>query len=259
MDREEIVERYFAAWNQKNVSELLKLMHPQASCFDAFWGETCSGHDLNKYFSADFEVDTRWYRPDDELIAIPNGLIVRYVAFDGNDHQGLAPLFNGAEVLTISDGLILTISDFYCDPDPVDLTEIAKRAETQHSRSNIGPLGLSARTSGRIKRRLAELADKTTVYLDPSLTVTRLADRLGCSVMHLFHVLEEEKGTTFLQFVSECRVRYATTLLADASDSTIDIRRIAEQSGFESVEEFNDAFLSIFGTSAGEYSQQFKQ
>jgi AraC-like DNA-binding protein len=77
--------------------------------------------------------------------------------------------------------------------------------------------------------------------------------------MHLFHVLEEEKGTTFLQFFNECRVRFATTLLAAATDGAIDIRQIAEQSGFQSIEEFNDAFVTTFGTSAEEYSRQFNQ
>ena len=259
MDRDELTKRYVEAWNQHDASALLKLMHPQASYYDAFWGETCSGSDLAKYFSANFEADTRWYRPDDRLITIINGLIIRYVAFDRHDHEGLAPILNGAEVVTMSDGLIMTISDFYCDPDPVELIEIAALAEEQHGRSNIVPLGLSAGTSGRIKRRLAELADKTTIYLDPSLTITQLADRLGCSVMHLFHVLEEEKGTSFLRFVNECRVRYATTLLTDTSDGAIGIRRIAEQSGFESVEEFDNAFQSTFGTSAEEYSRQFNQ
>ena len=259
MDPKDIVERYFEAWNQKDVPGLLKLMHPQVSRYDAFWGETCSGVDLSSYFNAEFEADTRWYRPDGEVIVTSNGLVIRYLAFDGNDRQGSEPIYNGAEVMTLSDGLILTVSDFYCDPDSVELVEIAMLAEKHHGRSNIGPLGLSAKTSGRIKRRLAELANETTIYLDPSMTVTQLADRMGCSVMHLFHVLEEEQGTTFVRFVSECRVKYASTLLADASDGAIGTRRIAEQSGFESVEDFNDAFLSILGTSAEEYSRQSSQ
>ena len=241
------------------MSGLLKLMHPQASYYDAFWGETCSGSELPKYLGDNFALETRWYRPDDELVATQNGLIIRYVAFDLNDPEGLMPIYNGAEVITISDGLIMTISDFYCDPDPVDLIEIATRVEKQHSRSNIVPLGLSARTSGRIQRQLAELATTTTVFLNPSLTVTQLADRVGCSVMHLFHVLEEERETTFRKYVNECRARYATTLLVDASNGANNIRQIADQSGFASVEELDGALQSTFGLDAKQYVRQFSK
>jgi AraC-like DNA-binding protein len=259
MGREELVERYFTAWNNKDVSGLLKLMHPQASYYDAFWGEICSGSDLSKYFGTNFEIDTRWYKPDDEIVATPNGLIIRYAAFDCNDSEGLEPILNGAEVITLSDGLIMTISDFYCYPDSVELMEIAKLAENQNGRLNVAPLGLSARSSAHIKRRLSELANARTVFLDPALTVTRLADFVGCSVMHLFHVLEEEKQTSFLLFVDECRARYATTLLTDVPNDAIRIDQVAEQSGFESVEALNRAFHATFGVSGLEYAQQFSQ
>jgi AraC-like DNA-binding protein len=257
MTREELAKQYFNCWNQKNVPELLKLMHSQASYHDAFWGETCSGPDLAKYFDANFKVETRWYRPEGEIIATPNGLIVRYLAFSGNDPEGLTPILNGAEIITLSGELIMTVSDFYCGTDPVELIEIAALTEQQHARAHIAPLGLGAGTSARIKQRLAGLADNTTVFLQPSLTVTQLADHVGCSVMHLFHVLEEEKETTFRNFVNECRARHATTLMADTPSDDVRLDHVAKQSGFESVEEFRDAFQATFGITADEYLQQF--
>ena len=257
MDREELAVRYLVAWNKKDVPGLLKLMHPQASYYNAFWEEICNSNDLSKYFSANLEAEMRWYRQEGEIIATLNGMVLRYVAFDIGDPEGLVPIFNGADVFTISDGLIVTISDYYCDPDPVELIEIAKFAEKQHSHSNIARLGLSAKISGRIKRRLAELVGGASILLDPSVTVTQLADHVGCSVMHLFHVLEEEKGTTFLQFVNECRARYATTVLIQRLNGGLDLRQVAEQSGFRTVEQLNNAFQSTFGSSAEEYLEQF--
>ena len=259
MDREELARRYFDAWNQKNVSELLKIMHPQASYYDAFWGESCTGEGLSKYFGVCFAEDVYWYRPDDKIIPTQNGLIIRYVAFDRNDPEGLEPVLNGADVITISGELIMTISDYYCDPNPVNLTEVAMLAEKQHGRLNIGSLGLGAQTSGRIKRRLAELAAGMTVFLNPGLTVTQLSDHVGCSVMHLFHVLEEEKETTFLDFVNECRARHASTLLLDKSNGDIRFDRIAEQSGFKTITDFRNAFQSTFDISPDDYLQKFSQ
>ena len=257
MERKELVDRYFVAWNQKNVSGLLRLMHPQASYFDAFWGETCSGRHLSKYLDANFEMESRWYKPDDDLVTTQNGMVIRYVAFDSDDPEGLMPLFNGAEVFTLSDDLIMTIGDYYCDPSATDLIEIATLAEGQHGRANIVQRGLGTKISGRIKRRLSKQAKDMTVIRDPSLTVTKLADSVGCSVMHLFHVLEDQKDTTFLEFVNECRARYASTLLVETSNAEIRFDRIAEQSGFESVTEFNKEFQITFDISADEYMQKF--
>jgi AraC-like DNA-binding protein len=235
----------------------MKITHPQASYYDAFWGETSSGSDMPKYLSADFENDTRWYKQDGEYLITLNGLVLRYIAYDEDDTEGVEPVYNGAEVLTFADGLIMTISDFYCDPEPVDLIEIAESVEKLHSRANIAPLGLSARTSGRIKKRLSELAAEQTVFLNPSLTVTQLADLVGCSVMHLFHVLEEEKGTSFDEFVNDSRVRYATTLLVEKSYSDLELRAVARASGFEAIGDFRDAFHATFGVTPEEYSRKF--
>jgi AraC-like DNA-binding protein len=259
MDREKLVDRLFAVWNAKDVPELLKLMHPQASYYDAFWQESCSGKHLAKFFETNFALDTRWYKPVGPIIPTPNGLISRYAAFESDDPEGLVPIMNGAEIITISDGLIITISDYYCDPDPIELAEIAVLAEGQHGRINVVQRGLSAKTSGRIKRRLVELATDLPVILDPSLTVTKLAHQSGCSVMHLFHVLEELKNTTFLKYVGDCRARYAATLIVDAADGDIRFDQIAEQCGFQSVEEFNIAFHATFDISAHTYRQKFRK
>ena len=259
MERAELVEQFIDAWNKKDVAGVLKLMHAQASYHDAFWGEICSGKDLEKYFEIEIEADARWYRLDGDIIPTPNGLVSRYIAFDRSDHAGVVPLYNGAEVFTISGDLILTVSDHYYDPSKTDLIEIAAISDLKHSRAHIAPLGLSTRTSSRIKRRLKELATETSVYLDPSLTVSQLADHADCAVMHLFHVLEEEMDTTFLTFVNECRSRHASRLLVDVSFSEKRFDQIAKESGFESIKEFRKAFSATFGIGPDEYMEKFSR
>lgn len=257
MDREEIVTRYFEAWNNKDTSGVLRMMHPQASYYDAFWQESCSGRHLGKYFSASFEEDLRWYRPHGELIPTPNGVIVRYEAFDSEDALGVTPIYNGAEVFTLSDELIMTVSDYYCDPTVPDLLEVASLAEGQHGRANVIHRGLGARAAGRIKRRLAKIAAGSPVVLDSSITVTKLADHVGCTVMHLFHVLEELMDTTFLDFVNGSRARQASRFMLDNDDSEVRFDRLSERCGFESVKDLNEAFQLTFGMSAHDYMEKF--
>lgn len=257
MDRDEIVNRYLEAWNKRDTAGVLRVMHPDASYYDAFWQESCSGKDLAKYLATNFDSDTRWYRLHDEIIPIPNGVVARYEAFDLEDSLGQTPVYNGAEVITMSDGLILTISDYYCDPTPSDLIEVAMLAEGQHGRASTVQRGLGSQTAGRIKRQLAKLAPGSGIILDPTLTVTMLADHIGCTVMHLFHVLEEVQGTTFLEFVNGCRARRASTMIIDSTDGRVGFDAIAEKCGFESIKELESAFEITFGMSADEYMQKF--
>jgi len=83
-----------------------------------------------------------------------------------------------------------------------------------------------------------------------------LVDRVGCTVAHLGHVLEQRQETIFRRYVNEWRVNYAATLLTDASGSSINIGQIAIKSGFADMDEFDKAFQSLFGMSAEAYSHQ---
>ena len=75
--------------------------------------------------------------------------------------------YQGAEIVTVVNGIITGISDIYCNPDPVELLEVASKIEEQRSHSDVARLGLSARTSGYIKRRLTELGEQLhTLLLD---------------------------------------------------------------------------------------------
>jgi len=256
MDHQEILDRYIKAWNQGAVAQILRLMDPQAWYHERFWGETCTGRDLVRYFDTIFATDRCWYELDEALITTPTGFIFRYLAYDRSQPRKRKLIYKGAEVVTVADGLITGISDFYCDPNPVQLLEVATRIEERRQASNVARLGLSGKISGHIKRRLSELGDHTTIFLESDLNPSQLADRIGCTVSHLFHVLEEEKETTFRKFVNDWRIHFAATLLTETPERSINIGQIASQSGFANLDEFEMAFQSVFGMSAAEYASQ---
>ena len=259
MERAELAEKYFDTWNRRDPEALLALLHPQASYLDAFWGEACSGPDLHKFIKSELETEGRWYRLDPEIIPTRAGMIAPYVVFDADDTAGINPLFNGVEIITVAKGLIRTITDHYCDTSIENLVAVADGTEVRHTSSAAMVGGLSTRELSRIKRQLRELAAGTGIYLDPSLTVTRLADHIGCSVMHLFHVLEIEMETTFAAFVRECRARYASRLLVDEPGRDKRFDEIAADCGFESIQEFRSAFSSTFGLEPDDYMAQFER
>jgi AraC-like DNA-binding protein len=259
MNEQELVDKLIGAWNRQSVADVLSLMDPNGTYHDSFWGETCSGRDLVRYLDTTFKEEGGWYEQQGEVIISPTGLIFRYIAYDREHAKKRRVIYQGAEIVTVVDGVITGISDIYCDPNPVQLLEVASKIEERRNHSNVALLGLSARTSGYIRRRLTELAENTTVFVDRTVTARQLADRVGCTVAHLLHVLEQEQGTSFAAFVNKRRVEFAATLLADAPDGAIDIKQIAEKSGFENVEDFDTAFQSTFGMSAADFTQQCEQ
>lgn len=259
MDHRELVDQLLDAWNRRAVADVLRLMDPQGSYYDGFWGESCSGRDLVRYFDTNFAGDSSWYEIEGELIDTPTGIVFRYGAYDRRNPETRKLQYHGAEILSVTDGIITSISDIYCDPDPVQLSLVADRMEERRKESRVAQLGLSARKTGAIVRRLSELADSTTVFLDPDLTARQLAEHADCTVAHLFHVLEIEKKSTFNQFVNAHRANYSASLLAETSDSADNIEQIALQSGFQDRETFDVVFQSIFGMSAEEYTQKIDQ
>ena len=147
MGIEKLAEQYVAAWNDGDVAKLLRLFPPQASYHDAFWGETCSGSDLGKYFATALAEDRGLYKQDGELITTPNGFVIRYRVYDRDEVDPRPLRAIGAEVITLSGKLIMTVSDYYCETDPEDLVEIAARCEALHGRLNVVSMGLSGRTA----------------------------------------------------------------------------------------------------------------
>ncbi len=257
MQREEIAARYSQAFVEKDVSAVMKLMHPQAVFYDAFWSESSAGTDLAKYLDDAISNDDNWYEQVGNLVITASGFVIRYLAFHKSDPQGKSPLYNGAEVVTLHKGLIRSISDHYCDPTASELIDMSASIDACRMETNVVPLGLSSRAASRIKRRLTELAEKSDVFQDPKLTVSQLADHVDCSIMHLFHVLEEDKKTSFVEFVNECRVRYATTLLLDGTGTDVEFDEVAKKAGFDSTNEFRDAFDATFGDEPERYMERF--
>ena len=256
MAKQALIDALIDAWNRRSVADVLKLMDPQGTYHDAFWGETCSGRDLVRYFDVQFAQETLWYEQDGDLIELPHGAVFRYFAYDRQHPRRRRLVYRGAEVVTVRDGLITGISDFYCDPDPVELAEMAMQIERRRDESKVAQLGLSEKTSGFIRRRLRELSTNTTVFIDPDLTARQLADRIGCTVAHLIHVLEEELGTSFPDYVRTRRANFAATLVAEGAEDAFSLELIASQSGFADDGELEAAFEAVYHRTVGEFRAQ---
>lgn len=259
MSIEELVQRYIRAWNRQDVAGLLDLMHPGAAYYDAFWTETCVGRDLAQYFQDAMDEEPFWYEQVGDLIDTDGGVAFRYSAHNRLDGEISAPILYGAEVLIVQDNRILTITDFYCDPSRDALEAVAELARQRHSVPSHTTAGLGELKTSRVKAALATKIQQDRIYLDPDITISKLAENVGCSIEQLSIVLNKYFGRDFDDIVNTCRIEYARELLLVSRDDPNIVTQVARLAGFQSSREFDKKFEATYGISAREYCRFHNQ
>ncbi|MBD1425579.1 AraC family transcriptional regulator [Sphingobacterium arenae] len=115
---------------------------------------------------------------------------------------------------------------------------------------------LTAGQVGFFKERLLSLMDSDKPYLDSTLTLPLLADKIGLSVHELSYVLNTGVDLNFYQFINGFRIRYAKKLLKENTQNDYSIQEIFIRSGFNSKTTFYTAFKQIVGMTPKQYLQQ---
>ena len=90
-------------------------------------------------------------------------------------------------------------------------------------------------------------------YLDPELTLPKLADDLKVTNHHLSQVINEVHGKNFFNFINEYRVEEVKRKIQDPKYQNYTLLGIAFESGFNSKSAFNRVFKNITGTTPSTY------
>ena len=94
---------------------------------------------------------------------------------------------------------------------------------------------------------------KEQAFLNPKLTLSELALRVGTNRTYLSNYLNQQLHQTFFEYVNSLRMSYATELLV-TTNLTLEV--IAEKSGFNSLSTFRRCFLQKHGTSPSVYKKE---
>lgn len=259
MNPEEIVKRYIDAWNQRDEFALLDLMHTGAAYYDAFWMETCVGCDLARYFRDAFDEEPFWYELVGNVLSTENGAVFRYSAHHREGRRIGRLLHYGAEMLNITDGKILTVTDVYCSSDPSDLLEVAELTASRHGLTRHADSGLGALKFARIKAGLEASVNEDNVYLDPDITISQLAEKIGCTLDQLAAVIESQFGVRFEEFLDSRRVEFAKELLEHSPDCEDLVENLAVSVGFRSIRQFEKKFAEFVGITPTNFCSQQRQ
>ena len=107
---------------------------------------------------------------------------------------------------------------------------------------------------------MTELMTKATELIEKNygreeFSLQEAADMIGLSVPYLSRMFRKEAGCTFVDYLTNLRMRKATILLHDDS---VKIYEVSEKVGYSSQQYFSLVFKKKFGVSPIEYRQQIK-
>lgn len=103
--------------------------------------------------------------------------------------------------------------------------------------------------------RVQALMTQDQLFLDPDLTVQRLAKRLHLPARTVSGAINKVRGMNVSQYVNEFRLAFAADLLANVD---LSVTEIARQSGFMTRSNFYREFQRVFGQSPTAYRNAAK-
>lgn len=107
--------------------------------------------------------------------------------------------------------------------------------------------------------RIVEYMSEQKPYLDPELTLTRLAQALNVSRSQLSQLINSGIGDNFYDFVNKYRVEEVKRLMADPKVQHYSLLGIALEAGFKSKSTFNLIFKRFTGLTPTEFRKNISQ
>jgi AraC-like DNA-binding protein len=118
----------------------------------------------------------------------------------------------------------------------------------RYERSSLKPENAELQTT-----RLLDLMEREKSFLDPEITLPKLAQILDIPVAHLSRVINDLLGRNFYEFINHYRVEAAKRRLAMPEAGRGKLIAVALDCGFNSVATFNRVFKEMAGRTPSEY------
>ncbi|MFN0047476.1 MAG: helix-turn-helix domain-containing protein [Sphingorhabdus sp.] len=106
------------------------------------------------------------------------------------------------------------------------------------------------------QQHLAAFMDQQRPYLDPDMSLSRLARRSGIAAKDLSALINQRHGLHFFDFLNRHRIKHAQELLTDSTQS---VTEILYESGFNAKSSFNTAFRKHVGMTPSAYRKKHRR
>ena len=119
--------------------------------------------------------------------------------------------------------------------------------------------GLKEEEASRVLTALEQIMQEQKIFLDPEITIDKLARLSNTNRHSLSQVLNERAGQSFYDYINQHRVNEAKRLLLDPEYSNQKIASIAYDAGFNSLSVFNEVFKKSTGTTPSQFKKDEQQ
>lgn len=106
----------------------------------------------------------------------------------------------------------------------------------------------------KTNRKIKIACDYITEHCDQPLTLETVSEYVGFSTYYFSRIFKIATGLSYIEFITQQRVRRAQALL---SDSDLNITEISYQAGFKSISTFNRVFKQYKGCSPSQYRKYY--
>ncbi len=108
----------------------------------------------------------------------------------------------------------------------------------------------------KVAVELERLMDEEKLYLNESITISVLANKLRVSKRELSQIINHVKGQNFYGMINEYRIIESMDLIKDDDFRHLTIEAISEKVGFRSKSSFNACFKKVTGLTPRQYRER---
>lgn len=114
---------------------------------------------------------------------------------------------------------------------------------------------MPAAESNEIFNKILSIYHEDKLFLDPDLSLTKLAKFMGIKSYKVSKAINIESGQTFIQFTNRHRIKNAMGMLNNKDYDDQTILSVAYDSGFNSFSAFSSAFKKTTGLTPSQYKK----
>ena len=119
--------------------------------------------------------------------------------------------------------------------------------------SRYKPMELSSAQIKRYVERIEQIMSTVKPFLEPTLTIHDLAEKMSIPVRHLSRVINEAMHQNFFDFINRYRIEEAKRLMDEPDHKALTILAIAYEAGFNSKSAFNLVFKRVVKMTPSQY------
>ena len=254
MQASHFVQSYFDAWNHRDPEGVADHLAANGVHRD-IPENTQRTHDELVSVLADFFSKYRHrYELIGEILAHRDTIAFQYEMVP-TKRESASATFRGAEFITMSEDVALSITDYYDVEEHAQAKEKTLVTSRAINQGKYAKSGLSSEQLLEYQHRLEEIMRTKQSYLQPDITLPKLAKVVDCSVNHLSQVINAGFGMSFFDYLNSYRINFAKALLTDQNGTKNAILDVAFTVGFNS----NSAFYSAFKKAVGQTPAQYRR